>query len=66
MVRLSGSALAVSAIASAKGVNERGDGMVNFGVSGNGRDACWLRIHGSPFLPNHHAAVVRNSFVLQT
>jgi len=41
-----------------KGQNERGDGMVDFGVAGNGRDARWLRIHGSPFLPNHHSSVV--------
>jgi hypothetical protein len=47
-------------------IAERGDGMVNFGVAGNGRDARWLRIHGSPFMPNHHASVVRDSFVLQT
>jgi len=29
-----------------KGQNERGDGMVDFGVAGNGRDSRWLHIHG--------------------
>jgi len=31
---------------SAKDQNERRDGMVDFGVAGNGRDTYWLRIHG--------------------
>jgi hypothetical protein len=31
---------------STKGQNERGDGMVEFGVAGNGRDTRWLHIHG--------------------
>jgi len=31
---------------STKGQNERGDGMVEFGVADNGRDTCWLHIHG--------------------
>jgi hypothetical protein len=65
MVGLSALALSLSVIASAKCQKERGDGMVNFGVAGNGRDARWLRIHG-PSMPNHHASVVRDSFVLQT
>src|ERR1700730_900024 len=30
----------------AKGQNQRGDGMVDFGVAGNGRDPRWLHIHG--------------------
>jgi hypothetical protein len=38
-------------------IAERGDGMVNFGVAGNGRDARWLCSHGSPFLPDHLASV---------
>jgi hypothetical protein len=38
-------------------IAERGDGMVNFGVAGNGRDAHWLCSHGSPFLPDHLASV---------
>jgi hypothetical protein len=57
MVGLSALALALSVIVSVKGENERDDGMVNFGVAGNGRDARWLCIHGSPFLPDHHASV---------
>ncbi|MEA2910578.1 MAG: hypothetical protein QOJ15_2659 [Bradyrhizobium sp.] len=66
MVGLSALALSLSVIASAKCQKERGDGMVNFGVACNGRDARWLRNHGSPFMPNHRASVVRDSFVLQT
>jgi len=30
----------------AKGQNERSDGVVDFGVAGNGRDTRWLHIHG--------------------
>ena len=29
-----------------KSQNQRADGMVDFGVAGNGRDARWLHIHG--------------------